>query len=154
MWARGQRPDRRTHGSIDKATRRHSTAELPPLRLADSTAARVGIGLRHPELTCGRYRDPTDPYDTDRIRIGDRHGSLAIAFCRTPYTVIEYGPRSLWTDAVGPALRWWHNHGQPGLDHYGITVSASGTHDAWLDTPTEHWPLTLPPATTDPPPRS
>lgn len=47
-------------------------------------------------------------------------------------TVYQSGPRRLW-DEVARALTWWSNEGSPGLDRFGLTISADGTQQAWLD---------------------
>jgi hypothetical protein len=141
MWMRAHRPDPTVHGTIGKESRRTSFAAVPPLWLADDLGARTAFGLRHPELTYRRCWDAEDPQDTYRVRIGDRAGSLAVAFCREPYTVIQYGPRSLWDEAAAPTLSWWDLQGRPALERFGITAHADGTHLAWFDDEDEPWPL-------------
>ncbi|MFE7114464.1 protein-L-isoaspartate(D-aspartate) O-methyltransferase [Streptomyces sp. NPDC057654] len=145
MWLRSQRPDNQAHGRIDKNTRRVSHAPQPPKWLADETGAWLGAGLHHPELSFGRHWSPQDPQDTYRVRISDRRGSLAVAFCHEPWTVLQYGPRSLWDETAAPALVWWDAHGRPGITRYGITVHPDGTHHAWLDDPrSQTWQLVTP----------
>ncbi|MFM9447349.1 methyltransferase domain-containing protein [Streptomyces acidiscabies] len=56
-------------------------------------------------------------------------------------TVWQSGPRSLWEEVVR-ALRWWQEKGEPGYDRLGLTVTFSGAHHAWLDTPDDAWQLT------------
>lgn len=48
-------------------------------------------------------------------------------------TVHQGGPRRLW-DELETAHRWWEKAGRPGIDRFGLTVSADGEH-AWLDRP-------------------
>ncbi|WP_416973305.1 methyltransferase domain-containing protein [Streptomyces sp. 4F14] len=55
--------------------------------------------------------------------------------------VWQSGPRSLWEEVV-ESLRWWQENSEPGYDRLGLTVTSSGTHQAWLDTPDDAWQLT------------
>ncbi|MGK4580756.1 methyltransferase domain-containing protein [Kitasatospora sp. HPMI-4] len=55
------------------------------------------------------------------------------------FTVRQYGPRRLW-DEIEAAYRWWLDHDRPGPERFGLTVTPEG-HRAWLDTPTDWWPL-------------
>lgn len=52
--------------------------------------------------------------------------------------VWQSGPRRLW-DEVTAALHWWRDAGEPGYERFGLTVTAEGTHRAWLDAPTDSW---------------
>ncbi|MFJ4185296.1 methyltransferase domain-containing protein [Kitasatospora sp. NPDC089509] len=52
---------------------------------------------------------------------------------RTEYEVYQSGPRNLW-DEVEAAYRWWDDHGRPGFNRFGLTVTPE-RHTAWLDTP-------------------
>jgi protein-L-isoaspartate(D-aspartate) O-methyltransferase len=47
--------------------------------------------------------------------------------------VAQYGPRRLWDEAER-AHRWWTGQGRPGLERFGLTVTAAG-QQAWLDDP-------------------
>ncbi|MFF0748118.1 methyltransferase domain-containing protein [Streptomyces sp. NPDC004267] len=47
--------------------------------------------------------------------------------------VYQQGPRRLW-DSVEVAHAWWEARGRPGLDRYGLTVTAQGA-TPWLDDP-------------------
>lgn len=58
-----------------------------------------------------------------------------------PFTVRQLGPRRLWDEAID-AYDWWYEHGKPGPDRLGLTITAS-TQTVWLDTPTttiRTWP--------------
>ena len=50
------------------------------------------------------------------------------------HPVAEYGPRSLWREALS-ARAWWITHGKPGPSRFGLTVTAEGQR-LWLDAPT------------------
>ncbi|MFJ8476005.1 methyltransferase domain-containing protein [Kitasatospora sp. NPDC094011] len=52
---------------------------------------------------------------------------------RAEYEVYQCGPRNLW-DEVEAAYRWWDDHGRPGHDRFGLTVTPE-RHTAWLDIP-------------------
>jgi protein-L-isoaspartate O-methyltransferase len=45
------------------------------------------------------------------------------------------GPRRLW-DEIETAYHLWTRHGQPGYPRLGLTVTASGNHQLWIDDPT------------------
>jgi protein-L-isoaspartate O-methyltransferase len=51
-----------------------------------------------------------------------------------PFTVSQIGPRRLW-DETEAAYDWWHDHGEPRSDRFGITITPT-THTVWLDEPT------------------
>ncbi len=56
--------------------------------------------------------------------------------------LVHGGPRDLWAERA-PHLHTWVEAGRPGIDRYGLTVTAEGGHTLWLDDPTGHaWPLT------------
>jgi protein-L-isoaspartate(D-aspartate) O-methyltransferase len=50
-----------------------------------------------------------------------------------PFRVRQLGPRKLWDEAVA-AYDWWHDHGEPGADRFGLQVDA-GRQWLWLDQP-------------------
>lgn len=47
--------------------------------------------------------------------------------------VAEYGPRSLWQEALA-ARSWWIGAGRPAPDRFGLTVTPAG-QDVWMDEP-------------------
>lgn len=55
--------------------------------------------------------------------------------------VWEGGSRRLWT-SIETAIEFWHRHGEPGWDRFGLTVTPHH-HTVWLDTPDSghHWPV-------------
>jgi len=53
---------------------------------------------------------------------------------QTTQTVTQYGPRRLW-DEVETLHQRWTEAGKPIRDRFGLTVTASGTHRFWLDSP-------------------
>ncbi|MFF1795390.1 methyltransferase domain-containing protein [Kitasatospora sp. NPDC058263] len=55
------------------------------------------------------------------------------------YAVWQYGSRRLWEEAEA-AYRWWGDHGRPGPERFGLTVSGEG-HQVWLDDPANSWLL-------------
>ncbi|MER7850124.1 methyltransferase domain-containing protein [Kitasatospora sp. NPDC096077] len=52
---------------------------------------------------------------------------------RTAYEVHQSGPRNLW-DEVEAAWRRWDDHGRPGPERFGLTVTPDA-HTVWLDSP-------------------
>lgn len=53
----------------------------------------------------------------------------------TEYEVTQYGPRRLW-DEYAAAYERWVELGRPGVERFGLTVSARG-QELWLDEPSE-----------------
>ncbi|WP_190824779.1 methyltransferase domain-containing protein [Saccharopolyspora pogona] len=49
--------------------------------------------------------------------------------------VHQAGQRRLWTELTPILESWFDDHGRPGIQRYGLTVSADGRHQLWLDTP-------------------
>jgi protein-L-isoaspartate(D-aspartate) O-methyltransferase len=49
-------------------------------------------------------------------------------------TVRQAGPRRLWNE-VADALAWWDQRGRPGIERFGLTVTAGGAQLPWLDDP-------------------
>ncbi|NUP19894.1 MAG: methyltransferase domain-containing protein [Streptomyces sp.] len=54
-------------------------------------------------------------------------------------TVWQSGPRRLWDEAA-TALARWQAAGEPGIERFGLTITADSQH-AWLDRPSEAWPV-------------
>lgn len=49
-------------------------------------------------------------------------------------TIVQYGPRDVWTLAEQAWARW-ENAGRPALDDFGLTVTADGVHRVWMREP-------------------
>ncbi|HEU0088775.1 MAG TPA: methyltransferase domain-containing protein [Pseudonocardiaceae bacterium] len=50
-----------------------------------------------------------------------------------PFTVRQLGTRMLW-DETEAAYDWWHEHGEPGADRFGLEIR-DGRQWIWLDDP-------------------
>jgi Protein-L-isoaspartate(D-aspartate) O-methyltransferase (PCMT) len=50
-----------------------------------------------------------------------------------PFTVAQLGPRRLWDEAVD-AYDWWYDHGRPGPERLGLTITPD-SQVVWLDNP-------------------
>ncbi len=133
MWVRDQRPD---SGEFDVEDVRYSSSEIDPADIADSTDAAFAIGLRMPDLYRQSVSAPYDRFGTGRFEVWDgvsyAHGRLAD--WEGKHAVSQSGPRNLW-DEVTAEYGWWERQGRPGLDRFGLTVTVSGEHRAWLDDP-------------------
>ena len=53
-------------------------------------------------------------------------------------TVTQHGPRRLW-DVVEALYRRWIDAGKPTRERVGLSVTASGVHRFWLDSPEAVW---------------
>ncbi|MFI8252606.1 protein-L-isoaspartate(D-aspartate) O-methyltransferase [Streptomyces filamentosus] len=49
------------------------------------------------------------------------------------FETVQAGPRRLW-DEIESAFDWWQEHGTPGFERFGLTVTKTG-QTVWLDTP-------------------
>jgi protein-L-isoaspartate(D-aspartate) O-methyltransferase len=94
-----------------------------------------GYGLRGPNLDTRRFSS----LDGSWCQVGppDADGNRQVS---------EGGPRRLWLK-VEHAHREWNEHGQPGWDRIGLTITPDGTHRVWLDTPNGTLRRSLQPAT-------
>ncbi|QDY77751.1 methyltransferase domain-containing protein [Streptomyces qinzhouensis] len=108
-----------------------TAAELGPGRF---DAARFAVGVRVPDCVhaAGAERDGVQPVWFYSLT---DHSWAAVMFRGTTglATVRQAGPRRLWTE-VEEALHWWHAHGCPGFERFGLTVTAGG-ETVWLDDP-------------------
>ena len=63
---------------------------------------------------------------------------------QTTHTVTQHGPQRLW-DEIERMHHRWTDAGKPTRDRFGVTVTVSGVHRFWLDSPDTIW-WTDPPA--------
>ena len=57
------------------------------------------------------------------------------------YRTAQSGPRRLW-DEIEAAYGWWQEMGRPGIEEFGLSVSAADGHRVWLrsaDNPVPVW---------------
>ncbi|WP_030411015.1 protein-L-isoaspartate O-methyltransferase family protein [Streptomyces sp. NRRL S-1448] len=69
--------------------------------------------------------------------------SWAVVMLRDEQTesrVWQSGPRRLW-DEVEAAYHWWRGEGEPSYERFGLTVTPEGGPRAWLDAPSNCWPV-------------
>ncbi len=75
----------------------------------------------------------------ERALAGLQDGSWArLVPDRTGHLLLQAGPRRLWEVYLG-AVEHWSALGRPGLDAYGLTVTAAGEHEVWLEEPRSRW---------------
>ncbi|TVL88041.1 protein-L-isoaspartate(D-aspartate) O-methyltransferase [Streptomyces sp. SAJ15] len=134
MWVRGQRPSQ-------VRPRREGEPRLSASPIAPQTVTEAGkhaefaMGLRVPGVRSGHLG--TRPDGTYRLLLWDTRGSYAsvhYAGWRDGDGVLQHGPRDLWDELVA-AHTWWDRHGRPPLTRFGLTVSPSGEHQVWLNSP-------------------
>ncbi|MFI6084412.1 methyltransferase domain-containing protein [Streptomyces sp. NPDC051217] len=135
MWMRAQRP----HAVTLPPTvpdRRGPSAIDPDLALSNVDVA-FTIGLRVPDARYVHTWDPANPAATYRIVLSDGNGSWASVRYEAwdaPDAVREWGPRRLW-DEITAARAWWEDRARPSLTRFGLTVTARGRQELWLDGP-------------------
>ncbi|MGW0897615.1 methyltransferase domain-containing protein [Streptomyces goshikiensis] len=149
MLMRGQRTDLRIYRDVVREDHvpDESSTRLPPQAVAgDDIAAQFAIGLQLGNVWRTWHHNPDVEGVVTRLWLAttDATSWAAVDWDGTReerYTVWEYGPRRLWSE-VTAAYRWWDAAGWPGPERFGMTVSADGSHTAWLDTPDRFVPKT------------
>ncbi|MFD8087031.1 methyltransferase domain-containing protein [Kitasatospora sp. NPDC059722] len=127
MLMRGQRRDLRIFRDVvrDDHVPDESRTSLEPDRVAgDDWEARFALGLK--------LGDVWTAWDHTRLWVATTDALSWAAV--DPFEVWQYGPRRLWHE-VEAAYRWWEQHGQPGPDRFGLTVTGPDQW-VWLDRPT------------------
>ncbi|MEU5049519.1 protein-L-isoaspartate(D-aspartate) O-methyltransferase [Streptomyces sp. NPDC021096] len=92
----------------------------------------IGLRVRDVSHVADRKRDGVRPV----LFYGLTDRSWAVVVFRDDRkeaTVYQSGPRHLWDEAEA-AYRWWADNGRPGVERFGLTVTADG-HTTWLDDP-------------------
>ncbi|MBB5120230.1 hypothetical protein AF335_17365 [Streptomyces eurocidicus] len=142
MPARGQRLDLRIYRDVvrDDHQPDESRTTLPPDAVAgDDFAAQFALALRLPDLWYAWHEAPAVDGVVRRLWVATVDAGSWAAVDETEtgggtFTVWQHGPRKLW-DEVAAAWDRYVAHGRPGPDRFGMTVSADGFHEAWLDSP-------------------
>lgn len=135
MWMRAQRPHTVTLPQTDP-DRLGPSALDPDLALSGVDVA-FTIGLLVPHARYVHTWDDSDPAATYRIALSDGDGSWAsvrYASWDAPDAVRQWGPRRLWHE-ITAARYWWEDRGRPSLTRFGLTVTARGRQEVWLDDP-------------------
>ncbi|MFD9418037.1 methyltransferase [Streptomyces goshikiensis] len=145
MLMRTQRQDMHIHGDVVKDDHQpdESASTLPRRDVVQGNAA-FAIGHRLGDVWYTWQDEPVAGV-ADRLWVATTDGTSWAAIDHDGgdedrFTVYQHGPRRLWNE-VEEAHRWWLDHGQPGPDRFGLTITPDGTHHAWLDTPSNSWPL-------------
>ncbi|MFJ6729970.1 methyltransferase domain-containing protein [Streptomyces sp. NPDC091281] len=122
----------------DRATAAVSEEQLLGKGHFDARTFAIGLRVRDCYRIVAPARDGTRPVWF--YGLTDRSWSCVMLRSDAEAVVYQAGPRRLW-DEVSDALRWWKAAGAPGHDRFGLTVTATGEHLAWLDSPDESWPV-------------
>jgi methyltransferase of ATP-grasp peptide maturase system len=144
MWlrARADNPLRDGDGGmlvidLDNTTTRATT--LGPAQL-DDPDLRFALQAHLPDAE-GLFRLPSQP-PAAQLRTSD--GSWAeVSGDGTGARVTEGGPRRIWSIAER-ATAWWTDNGHPTRARFGITATAGGSAQLWLDRPDSGRSWTLP----------
>ncbi|MEH6375875.1 methyltransferase domain-containing protein [Streptomyces sp. KLMMK] len=133
MWLRSHREPGGRPPRVGEE--RLSASPADPDKVLDGDwHADFAIGHLVPGLTMRRL---TGENGRGRLLLWDGAQSFASVCCDSwdeHDGVLQQGPRSLW-DEVVVARSWWEDHGRPQITRYGLTVTADGWHQVWLDTP-------------------
>ncbi|MET8683592.1 protein-L-isoaspartate(D-aspartate) O-methyltransferase [Streptomyces sp. NPDC004732] len=141
MWLQGHRQAGLSLAIDEGEAPRTSTAVHDPVLIAENRGAQTYVGLRLP-LVRMQHRWRRDSFEqgvADRIHLDDGAESRAVIFCKPPYAVYQWGPRSLWSEAETELARW-NAHGQPALVAMGLEMDQEGLRavnhaaaaDSWL----------------------
>ncbi|KOV35427.1 methyltransferase [Streptomyces sp. XY431] len=142
MLMRGHRSGLRIFRDVvrDEHVPDESVTELDPWTVAgQDDDAQFAIGSRLGDVWHARQHDP----DVDGVAVRlwlattDASSWAAVDWDGSEdtkrFTVWQYGPRRLWEE-VKEAHRWWEEHGRPGAERFGLTMTA-GRQWVWLDGP-------------------
>lgn len=135
MWMRAQRPHAVTLPPTEPDLCGPSAID-PDLALSNVDVA-FTIGLHVPDARYVHTWDTSNPVATYRIALSDGNGSWAsvrYASWDAPDAVRQWGTRRLW-DEITSARGWWEDRGRPPLTRFGLTVTARGHQETWLDEP-------------------
>ncbi|CCH30687.1 hypothetical protein BN6_33890 [Saccharothrix espanaensis DSM 44229] len=116
-----------------------TTTGLPPNRAVYDRGGSFAVGVQVPDVQHSVAHDDTDPDVWELLLFHVDSGSWATvqttpdATAASRFDVRQHGPRRLW-DEVEAAHDWWHRHGEPDPDRFGMTL-AGGRQTMWLDTP-------------------
>ncbi|MCG6499654.1 methyltransferase domain-containing protein [Kitasatospora sp. A2-31] len=132
MLIRSQRRDLRIFRDVvrDDHVPDESRTALPPSKITgDHWEARFAVGLRLGDVWTA-WED-----DEERLWVAttDARSWAAVDRDDAGSTVRQHGPRRLW-DEVEAAHRWWEEHGRPGPERFGLTVTRRRQW-TWLDHP-------------------
>ncbi|MET9555461.1 methyltransferase domain-containing protein [Streptomyces sp. NPDC006645] len=135
MWMRAQRPHTVTLPPTEPDLLGPSAMD-PDLAVSNVDVA-FTIGLHVPDARYVHTWDAANPSATYRIILSDGNGSWASVRYESwdaPDAVRQWGTRRLW-DEITTAQSWWQDHARPPLTRFGLTVTARGRQEAWLDEP-------------------
>jgi protein-L-isoaspartate O-methyltransferase len=148
MLMRTQRRDLRIYRDVvmDDHQPHESATTLDPWLVAGRDVdAQFAIGHRLGDAWHAWHHDPEVPGVKVRLWVAttDAQSWAAVDWDgdrdAERFTVWQHGPRRLWTE-VEAAHQWWLDHGRPGPERFGLTVTPEG-HRAWLDGPGNSWIL-------------
>nr|WP_274614048.1 methyltransferase domain-containing protein [Streptomonospora nanhaiensis] len=144
MLARSDRPpvdEWRTWVDEDDPDATSEFIALNPRVVADRNPGwSVVLGWAVPGLGYASYEAAPDNHPAAgeaTIYVFDRDRSWAVAEYKLPggmYETRRAGPRDLWAE-ITAARGAWCQAGRPGRDRLGLTVTATGEHTLWVDTP-------------------
>ncbi|MDA0564529.1 methyltransferase domain-containing protein [Streptomonospora sp. S1-112] len=144
MLARDQRPPVdawRTWVDEDDPDAVTGSMPLNPRCVADRDPGwSVVLGWSVPGLGYAAFEAAPDNHPAAgeaTVYVFDRAGSWAVAEYKPPggpYATRRAGPRDLWAE-IAAARTAWSQSGSPARDRLGLTVTATGEHHLWVDTP-------------------
>lgn len=140
----GWEPDETTVAAADVAETDVRGKDLD--MMLNPEKGRVAIGARLPDVALVINWDTHGPgrhvLELDDLATRSYARLDADVTDPAPFTIRQLGPRRLWDEALA-AYDWWYEHGKPGPDRLGLTITGS-TQTVWLDTPetvVRTWPL-------------
>ncbi|MGW0395817.1 methyltransferase domain-containing protein [Streptomyces sp. NPDC003042] len=142
MLMRGQRTDLRIYRDVvrDEHVPAESSTRLSPWAVTgDDWAAQFAVGLQIGNVWRTWHDNPDVKGVASRLWLATTDATSWAAVDwdgknSDRFTVWEHGPRRLWESAEA-AYDWWRNAGRPGPERFGLTITPTGTHVPWLDTP-------------------
>ncbi|MBB6171670.1 protein-L-isoaspartate(D-aspartate) O-methyltransferase [Nocardiopsis mwathae] len=137
MMLRDQRAEMRfTVHHEDQAVT--ATTRLDPRSIVDAgEGAELAITALVPDVKLIPIRASDGTVSVSLYELGRPEGAWAACDYEPgddEYEVTQYGGRRLWDEAEAAYLRWL-DVGSPGIDRFGVTVTAGGQHTIWIDAP-------------------
>jgi protein-L-isoaspartate O-methyltransferase len=134
MRSRSEPGSAHTAELADDEAREGTTSLDIPAILADEHLWVLHLAIPHLTVT-----GPTTEDGDDCVWLSLPDGSRAVGYVPqgkpwTDATVEQHGPQDVWTIAEDVWAHWL-DAGRPGMDEFGLTVEADGTHKLWMGEP-------------------
>ena len=132
----GFQPTAKQIGAADRSTTECRGADLNRILNPAKGQFAIGARLRHCTLLVewDKFGERHHVIELDDGETGSWARLDADLTNPAPFTVDQLGPRQLWNE-LETAYDWWHDHGEPAMDRFGLRATGDGQQWLFLDTP-------------------